>query len=386
MKATLLLGLIAGFTVAAQPASAGEVARSSFGEMADGTKVEAVSLSNGNGVSATIITYGAAIQSLNVPDAKGAVADVVLGHATLAEYRDKRQFMGASVGRVANRIARARFVLDGRAYAVSANDGPNALHGGAEGFDRMVWTIVATRSGAGFAEVELRYLSPDGDQGFPGNVTATVRYRLGDDNSLRIDYGATADRPTVVSLSNHAYWNLAGEGAPAGALGMMLEIPAATYLPVDATLIPMGEMRPVEGTVFDFRKPTVIGERVRTASDEQIRIGRGYDHNWIVTPKITSREHLMARVTDPGSGRRMELWSAQPGLQFYSGNFLDGTTRGKSGQLYRQGDAIVLEPQAFPDTVNQLRFGSVRLAPGRAYRNTMVYRFSTVPPLQSAKR
>ncbi|WP_407696184.1 aldose epimerase family protein [Sphingobium sufflavum] len=367
--------VLAAALLAAQPASATEIARRPFGTMPDGHGVEAITLTNRHGVSATIITYGAAIQSVILPDAKGSKADIALGHATLGEYLAKRQFMGASVGRVANRIAGGAFTLDGRAYRVTLNDGPNALHGGKGGFDTVVWQVVGATSTPDAAAVTLRYVSPDGDQGFPGRLDSTVVYRLDEKDQLSIDYGATTDRPTVVSLSSHAYWNLGGEGSPISAMDHVLTIPAAHYSPVDATLIPTGEFRDVTGTPFDFRTPHRIGERVRTMADAQIGIGRGYDHDWVVSRTPPSAMQMMARVSDPHSGRSMELWSNQPGLQFYSGNFLDATTSGKSGGLYRQGDAIVLEPQAFPDAVNRPDFGSVRLNPGQTYSNRMVYKF-----------
>jgi aldose 1-epimerase len=227
--------------------------------------------------------------------------------------------------------------------------------------------------------VTLRYVSPDGDMGYPGALTVTATYSLDEKNQLTIDYKATTDKPTVVNLSNHAYWNLAGEGSPRGAMGLLLTIPADHYSPTDKGAIPTGEFRPVQGTVFDFRKPTAIGARVRDASDEQIVFGKGYDHNWVVARTLSATPRLLARVEDPVSGRVMEMLSNQPGLQFYSGNFLDATTVGKSGKLYRQGDAIVLEPQMFPDTPNRPEFGSVRLDPGQTYHNLIVLRFSTSP-------
>ena len=373
--AAVAAALMAG---AALPAQAGEIARRPFGTMPDGAVVEALTLTNHHGYAATVITLGASLQEMVMPDARGVHGDIALGHATLQEYLDKREFMGAVVGRVANRVGQGRFTLDGREYKVTTNDGANALHGGTAGFDKAVWQVISTRKTAIGAEVTLRHGSPDGDQGYPGAVTTTVTYRLGDDDSLAIDISATTDKTTVVSLSQHPYWNLAGEGSPRGAMGLVMQIPADRYTPVDAGLIPTGELRAVAGTVFDFRTPRAIGDRVRDAGDSQIRIGRGYDHNWVVTPRMTTTPHLLARVSDPVSGRRMELWSAQPGLQFYSGNFLDSTSTGKSGKLYRQGDAIVLEPQMFPDTVNRPAFGSARLEPGQTYRNTMTYRFSVV--------
>lgn len=223
----------------------------------------------------------------------------------------------------------------------------------------------------------LRHVSPDGDQGYPGTLTVTATYTLGDDMTLSVDYRATTDRPTLVNLSNHVYWNLAGEGSAEGAMGHFLTIPADHYLPTDAGAIPTGELRRVAGTAFDFRKPAPIGARVRDASDEQIRLGRGYDHNWVVARECSPEPRLLARVEEPGSGRIMDILSNQPGLQFYSGNFLDGTSVGKTGRLYRMGDAIVLEPQMFPDTPNQPEFGSLRLDPGQTYRNLIAWRFST---------
>jgi aldose 1-epimerase len=382
VKGILLAAAVAFLASSEQPIFAAELSRRPFGEMPDGRMVEAVTLTNKQGLSVTIITYGAALQSVILPDRKGEKADVALGHASLAEYLAKPQFMGATVGRVANRIAEGRFALEGRSYQVALNDGRNALHGGAVGFDKVVWQIVEAKAGQSSAQVLLRYTSPDGDQGFPGQLEVTALYRLEEQNALSIEYRAITDRATVVSISSHAYWNLAGEGSPVGAMGQVLEVPADTYLPVDETLIPTGEFRPVEGTPFDFRHARAIGDRVRAAADEQIRIGRGYDHNWVVLRAPTKDTHLMARVTDPHSGRSFELWSDQPGLQFYSGNFLDGTTRGKSGQLYRQGDAIVLEPQAFPNTVNQPTFGDVRLARGQTYRSDIIYKFRSGASLQ----
>ncbi|MDE2303002.1 MAG: galactose mutarotase [Sphingomonadales bacterium] len=369
-----------GFAVAAAllPAAASanaEPSRRRFGTLPDGTAIEAITLANHHGMAVTVITLGASLQAVIVPDAKGHRDDVLLGYADVAGYLARRQFMGATVGRVANRIAGGGFLLDSRRYRITRNDGANALHGGAAGFDQAVWQVARVHEGRDGEDVALRHVSRDGDQGFPGTVVATVRYRLDEHSRLTITCGATSDRPTVVALSNHAYWNLAGEGSRFSAMDQRLTIPAARYLPVDASLIPTGELRKVAGTPFDFRRPRAIGQRVRDGDDEQIRVGRGYDHNWVLARAPTPDVHPMARVSDPHSGRAMELWSNQPGLQFYSGNFLDGTSRGKAGGLYREGDAIVLEPQAFPDTVNHPGFGSIRLDRGQRYRNTIVYRF-----------
>jgi len=359
-------------------AEAAHVSRASFGTLADGQKVEAITLANAHGMSARIITYGASIQSVIVPDRHGQGADVALGHASLADYVDKPQYLGSTVGRVANRIANGRFTLDGKAYQVPVNDGVNSLHGGPKGFDKAIWDVVSVARGPA-ASVTLRLVSPDGDMGYPGTLTVTATYSLDEKNHLTIDYKATTDKPTVVNLSNHAYWNLAGEGSPLGAMGHILTIPADSYTPVDAGLIPTGEFRSVAGTVFDFRKPMPIGARVRDASDQQIVYGKGYDHNWVVDRKAAPAPRLVARVEEPIHGRVLEMLSNQPGVQFYSGNFLDATTVGKGGKLYRQGDAIVLEPQTFPNTVNQPSFGSARLDPGQTYHNVIVLRFSTAP-------
>ena len=356
-------------------AVAGEATRSRFGQMPDGRVVDAITLTNAQGMTVRIIALGASLQSVTVPDAKGEMADVALGYPTLDGYLAQPEYFGATVGRVANRIAGGRFVLDGVTYETPVNNGPNSLHGGTKGFDKVVWEVVETRSGAK-PSVTLRYVSPDGDQGYPGTLTATAVYSLDDSNALSIDYRAETDRTTVVNLSNHAYWNLAGEGAAAGAMDHLLTIPADEYSPTDATAIPTGEFKPVEGTVFDFRKPTAVGLRVRDASDQQIVFGRGYDHNWVISRERSAQPRVVARLEDPASGRVMEMVSDQPGLQFYSGNFMDGTIVGKAGQLYRQGDAIVLEPQMFPDTPNRPEFGSVRLEPGQQYRNLIVLRFS----------
>ena len=374
MIAKLGTGFVLAAALAA-PALAGGIERKPFGRMPDGTAIEAITLANAKGMKATILTLGASVQSVIAPDRTGKPGDVVLGYDDLAGYLAKPNYFGATVGRVANRIAKGRFTLDGKSYQTPVNDGPNALHGGTKGFDKVVWMVVSAKGGAK-PSVTLRYISPDGDQGYPGTLTATATYSLDDAGDLAIDYGATTDKPTVVNLSNHTYWNLDGEGSGAGAMGLRMMIPAAAYTPTDATAIPTGEMRPVAGTPFDFRTPTAIGLRVRDGKDEQLRFGRGYDHNWVISKTKPRTMQFMARVEDPITGRTMEVLSDQPGLQFYSGNFLDGTITGKSGHIYREGDAIVLEPQMFPDTPNRPAFGSVRLDPGQTYANHIVFRFS----------
>ena len=375
--ATKLAAIAAMITTITTPgmALAASATQSAFGKLPDGRAVTAVTLSNGQGVSATVINWGAAIQSLMMPDRNGKKADVQLGYPTIDGYLAKSEYFGATVGRFANRIAKGRFTLDGKTYQTPVNNGPNSLHGGTAGFDKVLWEVVSVEQGP-TARVTMRYVSPDGDQGYPGKLTVLAIYSLDEKNALTIEYRATTDKPTIVNISNHAYWNLLGEGADS-AMDHVLTIAADHYTPVDETLIPTGELRPVEGTVFDFRKPRAVGDRVRQASDPQIVYGRGYDHNFVVAKTVSDELRFMARVEEPVSGRSFELWSNQPGLQFYSGNFLDGTIVGKSKGLYRQGDTIVLEPQLFPDTPNQPAFGSGRLNPGQTYRNIMVYRLSS---------
>lgn len=363
------------FCICASSGHAATYERAAFGTLPDGRIVEAITLSNEQGISATIITYGAALQSLVMPERSGERADVALGHASLEGYLQTRNFFGATVGRFANRIAHGRFTLDGKTYSVPTNDGPNSLHGGEQGFDKVLWKVVATTRGDS-ASVTLEYVSPDGDQGYPGTLTATATYELNERNELAIEYRATTDKTTIVNITNHAYFNLAGEGSGRGAMEHLLTLAAAAYTPVDESLIPTGEIRPVEGTAFDFRKPMLVGARVRDARDPQIVFGRGYDHNWVISRGRADSPRQIARLEDPISGRVLELVSDQPGVQFYSGNFLDGTVIGKAGRAYRQGDTIVLEPQLFPDTPNKPDFGSARLDPGQEYRNRMVYRLS----------
>ncbi|MBB4617871.1 aldose epimerase family protein [Sphingomonas abaci] len=372
----LALAACAAAMMTAPAAYAADAKRSSFGAMPDGRDVPAVTLTNAKGVSARVIAYGAALQSLLMPDRQGRVADVQLGHNTVAEYIANPNFFGATVGRFANRIAAGRYTLDGKSYSAPLNDGPNTLHGGPQGFDKAVWTVTSVKSGP-TASVTMRHVSRDGEMGYPGTLTVDATYSLDEQNNLTIEYRATTDKPTIVNITNHAYWNLAGEGSPAGAMGHVLTIPADTFLPTDKTAIPTGTFQPVAGTPFDFHTPHPVADRVRDARSEQIVFGKGYDHNWVVGRSVTPDQHLMARVSDPVSGRGFELWSNQPGVQFYSGNFLTGTIAGKSGNLYRQGDAVVFEPQIFPDTPNHPDFGSARLAPGQTYRNIMTYRLTT---------
>lgn len=361
---------------AAGSAAAGEARREAAGVLADGTAVEAIVLSNDHGVTARILTYGATLQSLSGPDRGGRIADVVLGYDDASDYEAHPNYFGVTVGRYANRIAGGRFTLDGRGYQLPLNDTTNSLHGGGQGFDKVVWRVVSVESGPR-ATVVLSHVSPDGDAGYPGRLDATVTYSLDETGALTIAFGATTSAPTIVNMTNHAIFNLAGEGAPGGIEGHRLTIPAAAYTPVDAALIPTGERRAVEGTVFDFRAPRVIGEGLRDARDEQIRLGRGYDHNYALDKGVTDQPRLAARLEDPASGRVLEVLTTDPGLQVYSGNFLDGTLVGKGGHLYRMGDGLALEPQKFPNAPNEPAFVSARVDPDRPYRHVMVYRLST---------
>lgn len=356
------------------PAQAVTAERASFGTLPDSRVVEAVTLDNGEGVSATIISLGAALQSVVLAGRDGVCVDVAPGHETVAGYLEQPQYFGATVGRFANRIAKGKFSLDGNTYRVPVNNGANALHGGPAGLDKSLWTIESIEQGE-CARAVLKTISPAGDQGFPGALTVLAIYTLDARGTLGIEYRATTDAATIVNITNHAYWNLAGDAAATGAMGHLLTIPAEAYLPTDAGLIPTGEIESVAGTPFDFRTPAMIGARVRDGRDSQIVAAKGYDHNFVTARDVSAQLRLNARLVDPASGRGFELWSNQPGLQFYSGNFLDATVKGKRGTRYRQGDAIALEPQLFPDTPNHPAFGSARLDPGETYLNRIEYRF-----------
>jgi aldose 1-epimerase len=355
---------------------AAHYARSTFGTLADGQTVEAITLTNTHGIAVRIIALGASVQMLTVPDRAGKTADIVLGYANLGEYLTNPQYFGATVGRFANRIAKGRFELDGKTYQLATNNGPNSLHGGVRGLDKVLWKVGEVSRGPS-AGVSFSYVSPDGEEGYPGTLTVEAIYKLSESNEISIDYRATVDKPTIVNITNHSYFNLAGEGSADGVMHQLLMLPADEYTPVDATLIPTGEFRGVAGTAFDFRRAKPMGRDIRSGADEQIVYGKGYDHNWVIGRESVRTPRLVARAEDPVSGRVMEVLSNQPGIQFYSGNFLDGTVVGKSGRTYRQGDAFVLEPQLFPDTPNRPSFGSARLQPGETYMNRIIYRFST---------
>jgi aldose 1-epimerase len=374
------IAVLASLPVFGLPAlapAAVEAKRMDFGTLHDGTPVAAAELSNSAGMSVRIISLGAAIQSLSVPDRRGVREDVVLGYDSPREYVAKPQYFGATVGRYANRIARGKFTLDGRGYALETNDGPNHLHGGVHGLDKVLWKIAEVSSGPP-ARVVLSHVSPDGAGGYPGTLTITAAYTLNERNELAVEYRARTDQSTIVNITNHSFFNLAAKG---DVLGHRLKLSADSYLPVDATLIPSGERRNVAGTPFDFRQPRTIGQSIRVGSDEQLRIGRGYDHNFVIAGEPSPHGlRSAAWLEDPVSGRVLEVLTTAPGVQFYSGNFLDGTVVGKGGRIYRQGDALCLEPQLFPDTPNHPDFPSARLDPGREYVNMMVFRFSVSRP------
>ena len=356
-------------------AQAGEAVRGVFDHLPDGTIVESVTLTNDHGVSARVVTWGAMLQSLVAPDRRGVRAEVLLSYPTMAGYLTKPQDFGATVGRYANRIAGASFTLYGHVYPLTKNDGNNTLHGGPGGFAAQLWTIASIKSGP-TAEVTLTRTSPDGEEGYPGTLQTTVTYALDEKGDLAIRYAATTDKPTVVNLTNHSYFNLASPPSGRSGLDQTLTIAADTYLPVDAGLIPTGELRPVAGGPFDFRTPRVVGRRVRDGADQQIRFGHGYDHNFVLRAGVTTQPHFAARLADPVSGRVMELWTTEPGVQLYSGNGLDGHVLGVDQVLYRQGDGVALEPQHFPNSPNQPSFPSVRLDPGQTYRQVSVFKLS----------
>jgi aldose 1-epimerase len=364
-------------TLGTSAVSAAEAHQEIFGEL-HGVPVQAVVLTNGAGTKVRIVAYGAAVQELDVGDRDGRSADVVLSYPDMTGFLEKPQYFGATVGRYANRIAKASFSLDGHRYDLPKNNGENSLHGGTRGFDKVLWTVSAVTSGTE-ASATFTYVSPDGDQGFPGELTASVIYALNDRNELITRYRATTTKPTIVNLTHHGYFNLAGASSGRDVMGHRLTIVADRYAPTDAELIPTGELRPVAGTAFDFRTPHLVGERVHDGRESQLVMARGYDHNFVLNGGTTASPRLVARLEDPVSGRVMELSTTEPGLQFYSGNFLDATSAGKDGFVYRQGDALCLEPQRFPDTPNQPAFGSARLDPGQVYRHVSIYRFTSAP-------
>lgn len=343
-----------------------------FGTTPSGDTVYLYSMKNAHGVEALISNFGGTLLSLSVPDRKGKMTDIVLGYDSLAQYLQDRSYFGCLVGRYANRIGKARFTLDGSTYVLAVNNGSNHLHGGIRGFDKVVWTVDEKESTPGSSLV-LRYRSPDGEEGYPGNLSVRASYTLTDKNELVIDYSATTDKPTVVNLTHHSYFNLGGAGR-GDILGHELMIDANKYTPVDSGLISTGEARSVEGTPMDFRSPTEIGKQI-IENDIQLRLGGGYDHNWVLNGEMGTLRKV-ASAYEPSSGRLMEVLTTEPGLQFYSGNFLDGSSIGKGDIPYHHRFGFCLETQHFPDSPNKPEFPTTVLRPGETYSSKTVYRFS----------
>ena len=348
---------------------------SDFGKTTDGVPIYRYLLDNKKGVEAVVISYGATLVSLKIPDRNGKVADIVLGYDNLEGYEQGKSYFGGTIGRYGNRIAGGQFTLDGTLYHLPKNDGPNTLHGGTIGFNKRVWKAV-DRSTASAQVLELSYTSPDGEEGFPGTLKVHVTYTLpAETNELRIDYSATTEKDTVLNLTNHSYFNLSGDPHNT-ILDHQLLLRAKEFTPVDSTLIPTGELLAVQGTPFDFTKPTAIGARINQ-DDQQLKFGKGYDHNWVLEKTEKGGLQLAAEVFEPTSGRVLEVLTTQPGIQFYSGNFLDGTAIGKGGIAYAHRTGLCLETQHFPDSPNHPKFPSTELKPGHTFRSTTVLRFAS---------
>jgi aldose 1-epimerase len=348
-----------------------------FGTLADGRPVHAYRLSNDTGVAVEVLTYGGILRQIEVPDRNGVVEGVALGFRDLADYVERSPYFGAVIGRFANRIADGTFSIDGTTYRAPVNEPPTSVHGGHEGFDKKLWQAEPFADAA-WVGVRLRYVSPDGEEGYPGTLDTEVTYRLARDHgTLRVDYAATTDRPTVVNLTNHSYLNLAGEGA-GSVLDHVVQVAASRYLPLQQTLLPTGELASVSGTPLDFRTPHPIGERIRQGF-EQLVLARGYDHNLVLDRDGVPDGELAfaARVSEPGSGRVLEVWTTEPGIDLYTGNFLDGSLVGPSGRAYRQGDGLAIEPEHFSNSPNVSHFPSTVLRPGERYASATEYRFTT---------
>jgi len=360
-------------TGTAQAASGGKKpVKELFGTLADGSKVYRWSLENG-GTRLKVLSWGGVVQSLELPDRHGKYANVSLGFDNIADYVAKTPYFGALIGRYGNRIAKGQFTLDGKSYQLSVNDGVNSLHGGTQGFDKHIWDVEGFTSGSDVG-LHLYYTSVDGEMGYPGTLKVKVTYTLNKHGDWRIDYEATTDKATVLNLTSHVYWNLAGEGS--GTIeNHHLTIPASRYTPTDSGLIPTGELAKVSGTPFDFRKTKPIGRDIRAGHVQQVQ-AKGFDHNWALDKGITAKPEHAATLHDPHSGRTLKIATDQPGLQFYTGNFLDGTLTGTGGHTYRQGDALCLETQHFPDSPNHANFPSTVLRPGQTYRTSTIHTFS----------
>lgn len=348
------------------------VSRAPFGQLPDGRAVELFTLTNAHGIEVRAMTYGAIITAIRTPDRTGTPADIALGFDSLGGYLGGSPYFGAIVGRYANRIAGGRFTLDGVGYQLARNNGPNTLHGGARGFDKVLWKGEPFEAGSTVG-VRLRYDSPDGEEGYPGAVAVQVTYTLNDADELIVDYEASTTKATPINLSQHTYWNLHGDGRDI--LDHVLTLNAAAFTPVDSTLIPTGQIAPVAGTPFDFRRATPIGARIND-QDEQLRFGRGYDHNWVIDRDRPGTFVHAARLEDPVSGRRLDISTTEPGLQFYSGNFLDGSIKGKGGRVYGHRTGLCLETQHYPDSPNHANFPSTILRPGQRYQSRTVFAFT----------
>lgn len=346
------------------------IEKAAYGKLADGTEADLYTLRNGAGMEAKITNFGGIVVSLTAPDKAGKFADVVLGMDSLSGYEKGTPYFGALIGRYGNRIAKGKFTLDGKEYTLATNNMGNHLHGGLKGFDKVLWT--ATPVEGDEPALKLAYTAKDGEEGYPGNLSVEVTYTLQKDNSLKIDYKATTDKPTVVNLTNHSYFNLAGQG---DILSHEVTLNADRFLPVSETLIPTGELKPVAGTPFDFTKSTVIGKRINDSTDVQIKYGLGYDHAWILTDS-TKTSKLAATVYEPTTGRVMEVYTTEPAIQFYTGNFLDGTLTGKGGTVYQKRTGLCLETEHYPDAPNQPKFPTTTLKPGETYQTTTIYKFS----------
>jgi aldose 1-epimerase len=368
LYASLAVALCAAVALADEKPKAG-ITQKPYGKTPDGTAVEEYTLTNHNGVTMKVITLGGIVTELHIPDKAGKFTDVCLGCSNLEEYLDKHPFFGAIAGRVANRIAKGKFTLDGKEYTLATNNGPNHLHGGNVGFDKRVWKAAPLERKGGQA-LELKYTSKDGEEGYPGNLDVTVTYLLNDENEWRIEYKATTDKATPVNLTQHAYFNLAGHDSGT-VLDHLMTIQADYYTPTDETLIPTGKIDPVENTPFDFRTPTAIGKHIKDIKADP----QGYDLNYVLRGEA-GKLRLAAEVTDPKSGRVMKVHTTEPGVQFYSGNFLDGKQKGKGGVRYKQYAGFCLETQHYPDSINKKDFPSVVLQPGKTYTHTTVYGFS----------
>jgi aldose 1-epimerase len=376
---TLAAGLLAATLVGCATMSSNSnstITKADFGKTPDGQAIDIYTLHNAKGAEAHIMTYGGIVQSLSMPDKSGKLGDVVLGFDALNGYTQDSYvkscpYFGALIGRYGNRIAKGKFSLDGTEYTLATNNVPNTLHGGVKGFDKVVWTATDAEVGKDGPKLELTYVSKDGEEGFPGNLTVHATYTLREDNALQLKFEATTDKDTVVNLTHHSYFNLAGKG---DVLGHVVQINADKFTPVDSTLIPTGELRPVAGTPVDFRAPTVIGTHIDETNNEQIKFGNGYDHNFVLN-KNGNELSLAARVSEPTSGRTLEVWTTEPSVQFYTGNFLDGTLTGKGGWTYQFRNAFCFEPQHYPDSPNHPAFPTTELKPGETYKNTIVYKF-----------